>query len=390
MFLRFSLMPQSTTGLSPASIAIFGAPDALHTVKQLVTSRADQQQVLQAVHAAGLEQHVLHGSTAEAQKDAAAANKQAVDEVLRQRTAELDRFRAEYDRLTAAKLSTEEQLLVKDAQVADLQQQRQCKVRLKDDSHAAIVAASWLSVYGSILSQLSLHLLGTSVPQRAAAAAKVALGLQAAAADTAPPSAGLYLQDADILKCDDLFGDYGMVNPLVLEAGDVLPASLISPAVAAVAQVVQQLTGLQQLAVHLGGYQADFEELSTASVQELVAAAAGLSQLKELTFVSEVFDHAAAKLLAESVSTCFTSLALDVGNLEDVNLCAICCGLTQLVELDIFGAHSQPRWQGLLPFMVKFMPNLKLLYASDDDLNASHREWLNLIHQRATGSWVQV
>eukprot|EP00775_Hariotina_reticulata_P004792 gene4793-5042_t len=95
------------------------------TFKQLVTSRAGQQQVLQAVHAAGLEQQVLHArvSTAEAQKDAAIANRRAADEVLRQRTAELDRFRAEYDQLTAAKLSTEEQLSVKDAQVADLQQQ---------------------------------------------------------------------------------------------------------------------------------------------------------------------------------------------------------------------------------------------------------------------------
>eukprot|EP00775_Hariotina_reticulata_P008526 gene8526-8708_t len=104
---------------------VSSAPDALHTVKQLVTSRAGQQQVLQAVHAAGLEQQVLHArvSTAEAQKDAAIANRRAADEVLRQRTAELDRFRAEYDQLTAAKLSTEEQLSVKDAQVADLQQQ---------------------------------------------------------------------------------------------------------------------------------------------------------------------------------------------------------------------------------------------------------------------------
>eukprot|EP00775_Hariotina_reticulata_P004181 gene4181-4429_t len=164
---------------------------------------------------------------------------------------------------------------------------------------------------------------------------------------------------------------------------------LDSAALVATAKVLQQLTGLTTLS--LQGKQQAAQGVSgpahyePAAVHQLVAAAAKLPQLQELILRSIGLYSVAAKLLAAAVSTRLISLTLIHVSLTDINLCTICCGLTQLVRLDVMG-NAGLVFQGLLPFMVKFMPSLRDLYWDtervDIESNAYSRELIDLINHR--------
>eukprot|EP00775_Hariotina_reticulata_P005387 gene5387-5623_t len=189
-----------------------------------------------------------------------------------------------------------------------------------------------------------------------------------------------------------------------------------SAAVVAAAHVVRHLTGLERLAVHRRAHVSDEDEdedededdededendedyeegeagvgggrmpVKQAAVLQLVAAVAGLPRLQSLSLSDFVVDLAAAKVLAASISTHLTSLTLYGAKMTDLNLGIVCCGVTQLIELDV-QYNRELVLRDLLPFVVKFMPSLIRLRCDmtlQHALPAPARELLALINGRA-------
>eukprot|EP00775_Hariotina_reticulata_P005386 gene5386-5622_t len=155
-----------------------------------------------------------------------------------------------------------------------------------------------------------------------------------------------------------------------------------SAAVVATAQVVQHLTGLETLSVLCLEYTTGSElvHFESAALRQLITAVAGLPRLKDLTLCGVAVDDEAAKQLALCISTRLESLTLQRAKLNDFQLSTVCCGLTQLTELCVCG-NQELAMQGLLPWMVKAMPNLDKLSIDPPTLQAftpSGRELFNM------------